>query len=279
MRDAWDEIKIENDQNEFTKAWFQSTVNPRFYFDLDQIGMTECFAGDTLVGQFSGCTFDVTNVIIVNGGLWADGTAQGFIEFENAEGTLPSDSEPMLIEASGEDSCRFLQWGDYRLDSQTEMGSGYVANLQDVWWQSLKIASVASATSPQGEVPLPYLDYSGFLQRFDTNAQTLGQPQIVTETPDDGTRIFFWPPPDQPYRIRGYYYKNIDSLINDTDTPDGLKAIYHPMIAWRAVMYYGQYEGGNQAIVSEAKSRYVVYKKKLDREGTLPVVMRPVRLW
>lgn len=278
VKDAWNEIKIENDQAEFTRAWFQTTINPRFYFDLDAAGYSQCFTGDTLVGLYSGATFAVTNVYIVNNGLWADGTAQGFVEFTGLTG-VPKDSEPLKIQSTGTTSCRFLQWGDYRLDNQTEMGTGYVANLQDVWWPSIKISDVASTTSSQGETRLPYLDYSAFMDRYDATNVSLGRPQIITETPDDGTRIYFWPPPDKAYRIRGFYYKNIDSLVNDTDTPAGLKEFYHPMIAWRAILYYGQYEGADQAVIAEAKSRYVLYKKKMDRESTLPFVLRPVRLY
>lgn len=278
VADAWDEIKIENDQAEYTKAWFYTTVNPRFYFDLNAVGLSQCFAGDTLVGLYSGCTFLVTNVIIVNNGLWADGSAQGFVEFTTLTGS-PFDSEPLKIKATGLTSCRFIKWGDYRLDNQTEMGTAYVQNLQDVWWQSLRISDVPSGTARITEVALPYLDYSAFLQRFDTGVQSLGTPQIATETPDDGSRLMFWPPPDRPYRIGGYYYKNIDALVNDNDTPVGLKDFYHPMIAWRAILYYGQYEGGDQAIISQAKSRYVLYKKKMDRESTLPPVLRPIKLY
>lgn len=273
VKQAWADLQIENDQGEFVRAWFSTTCNPRFYFDLNGTSNTECFAGDVLVGSLSGCTLTVTNVIITNGGLWADGTAQGFIEYENLTG-LPIDSETLTIQSSGDDSCRFIRWGDYKLDSQTEMGDSYISNLIDMWWDSLIIHRVSDDSS---EIPLTFLNYSLFLQRYEVN-QTPGFPVIVTETPDDGTRIYLSPPPSEPVRIRGYYYKSLADLNNDEDEPVELKTLYHPMIAWRALIYFAQYAQQPQ-IEQQAKTRYALFKKKFDREGELPVIMVPARLW
>src|SRR6478609_5639044 len=276
VKQAWTDLQIENDQGEFVRAWFSTTCNPRFYFDLNGTANTECFVGDTLVGSISGCTLTVTNVIIVNNGIWADGTAQGFIEYENLSG-LPIDSETLTVQATGGsyvDSCRFIRWGDYRLDSQTEMGDGYISNLIDIWWDSLIVHRTDNDSS---EIPLPFVNYSLFLQRYEVN-QTPGFPVIVTETPDDGTRIYLSPPPSEPVRIRGYYYKSLADLDSDEDEPVELKSLYHPMIAWRALIYFGQYTQQPQ-IEQQAKTRYALFKKKFDREGELPVLMVPTRLW
>lgn len=276
VKQAWTDLQIENDQGEFVRAWFSTTCNPRFYFDLGGTGQTECFAGDVLTGATSGCTLTVTDVIVVNNGLWADGTAQGFIEYENLTG-LPVDSETLTVEGTGgvqEDSCRFLRWGDYKLDSQTEMGESYVSNLIDMWWDSLIVRRLSEDSS---ETPLLFMNYSLFLQRYEVN-QTPGFPTIVTETPDGGTRIYLSPPPDEPVRIRGFYYKSLADLDSDEDEPVELKSFYHPMIAWRALIYYGQYMQQPQ-IEQQAKSRYALFKKKFDREGELPVIMVPQRLF
>lgn len=279
VQQAWDEIKIENDIAEFKTAWFSVTLNPRFYFDLSGTSMDEVFAGDTLVGSVTGCTFDVTRVQVMNNGLWADGTAQGFIEFENATG-YPMDSEILTTAASGNDSCRFIKWGDYRLDDETEMGAGWIDNLEDVWWQSLKVQDCPLNSPPTiTPVPLPYLNYAKFMEsRFNVGPSTLGTPRFVTETPDDGTRIAFWPPIDRPYRISGDYYKTIAQLEEDDDEPTGLKSLYHPMIAWRAVRYYAEYDA-QPMILAEALKRYSLYKKKMDRENEIPVSFSPVRLY
>lgn len=275
VKQAWTDIQIENDQGEFVRAWFSTTCNPRFYFDLNGASNLECFVGDILTGLTSGCTLTVTNVIITNNGLWADGTAQGFIEYENLSGQ-PIDSETLQVPGTGgtlTDSCRFIRWGDYRLDSQVEMGDGYISNLIDMWWDSFIIHRFDTSS----EIPLPFISYSQFLQRYEVN-QTPSFPTIVTETPDDGTRIYLWPPPSEPVRIRGYYYKSLADLDNDEDEPVALKPLYHPMIAWRALMYYGQYMQQPQ-IEQQARSRYALFKKKFDREGELPVIMVPARLW
>ena len=277
VQQAWEEIKIENDQGEFVTTWFQATLNPRFYFDLQSNSLSQVFAGDTLVGQYSGATMLVTNVIIINGGEWSDGTAQGQIEFVNCSG-IPTPSEPLLIQASQLPACRFIRWGDYRLDDPDEMGVQCVTNLQDIWWKTLKISDVAADNFTTQQSPLIYQDFDDFNQRLDIR-QTLGTPRLVTETPDDGTRLGFYPPLDRPYRIAGYYYKALPALIEDEDTPEGLKEFYHPMIAWRALGYYGEYEGGNPVIMGIAQKRYLLYKKKFDREGMQPVSFNYARLY
>jgi hypothetical protein len=143
-----------------------------------------------------------------------------------------------------------------------------------MWWDSLIIRRLSDDSS---EIPLGFINYSQFLQRYEVN-QTPDFPVIATETPDGGTRIYLSPPPSEPVRIRGYYYKSLADLDSDEDEPVELKRLYHPMIAWRALMYYGQYNQQPQ-IEAQARTRYNLFKKKFDREGELPVVMVPVRLW
>lgn len=276
---AWDDIRsLDFFQAELNRAWFQVTVNPRFYFDVEDNTSVECFAGDTLVGVYSGATFDVTNVTIVNNGLWADQTAQGLIDFENLSG-VPMPSEPLMIQSTSETSCRFLSWGDYKLDSETEMGVGYISNFQDMWWESLKLSDIASANPPSTtQNALPYLPNSIFVQNYDVNVITLGTPRIVTETPDDGARILFYPPPDRPYRLAGYYYTTDPGLVEDDDEPTGLKSLYHPMIVWKTVMYYAMYEQ-QPGVLAESTVRYKKFEKRLQMETETPVAFLSKRLY
>lgn len=276
---AWDDIRsLTEDQAEFCRAWFEVTINPRFYFDLDTTGLQEVVVGDVLEGEYSGATFNVTAVRIANNGLWADGTAQGLIDFTDLTG-VPIQREPLRIQSTGLTSCRFLNWGDYKLDSQTEMGDGYISNLQDIWWQSIRLSDAPSA-DPQGisQRALPYLAYSQFLQNYDVNVITLGTPRIVTETPDDGGRLMFYPPPDRAYSLGGYYYTTDSGLVNDTDEPVGLKTLYHPMIVWKTLMYYAAYEQ-QAGILAQATMRYQQFQTRLQREVETPAVFVPRRLY
>lgn len=277
---AWDDIRnLTEDQSEFCRAWFQVTVNPRFYFDLDAAGYQQVFPGDILVGVDSGATFQVTAVYIANNGLWADGTAQGLIDFVNLSG-VPQPSELLNHTITSNPACRWLQWGDYKLDSQTEMGDdGYIANLQDIWWQTIRLSDVADADPPSiSQRVVPFLAYSQFSQNYDVNVITLGTPRVVTETPDDGCRIMFYPPPDRPYRLQGYYYTTDAGLVNDTDEPVGLKTMYHPMIVWKTLIYYAQYEQ-QAGILAQATMRYQQFQTRLQREIETPAVFVPRRLY
>jgi len=275
---AWLDIQLENDDSEFRKSWFSTTLNPRFYFDLAATDWIEAPVASVIEGDVTGATFTVTSVIILNGGLFSDGTAQGFIEFTNPTGA-PMIRENLRIQGTNTYVGRFVKWGDYRLTDQDEMGVSYISDLEDIWWESLKIQSIPGPNENlMNETPLPYMDYSKFMQSYDTGMLTPGRPIYVTETPDDGVRLAFYPPLDKPYSIQGFYIRDVTQLINDDDTPEELKQLYHPMIFWRAVMYYGQYEM-QPAIQQEAQTRYTVYKKRLDREGDLPVVFRPMRMY
>ena len=277
---AWEEFQLENDDAEFRRTWFSSTVTPKFYFDLADTTWTQPSVGDTLQSQFTLGTVQVTKVVIINGGIWANGTAQGFIEFENLQGSVPMIAEPMQITniVGTPLACRFVKWGDYLFTSQLEMGDAYVSDMEDIWWESLKIQDMPSTTESMNETALQFVDYSRFMQEFDTGIATLNRPIMVTETPDDGVRMAFYPPPDQIYRIQGFYTRDITQFVLDTDEPTLLKQLYHPMLFWRAVKFYGKYEG-NPVIEQKAMEHYMVYKKRFDREGELPVVFRPVRLY
>lgn len=288
---AWEDIKTENDQSELTREWFSTSIRPRVYFDLGFLMAREPTLSK-LIGQTSGATLYATKTIITNGGSFGNRTAEGYIEFESLVGT-PFPNEIFLgpvipppppvpgapVPVPVRKGFRFLRFGDYKLDSAIEMGTGQVANLDDLWWDTLSISD-----DPQyggkvvREQPLKYIDYSRWSKNFDTNVLTVGTPRLVTEMPSDGARVGLYPPPDRPYLLSGYYYKTIPPLVVDKDEPQGLKEKYHPMIAWRALSYYGQYE--LQAnVVQQAATRYAVFKKKFDRESEIPVSLRSAPLY
>lgn len=290
---AWEDFKLENDQSELTRDWFSTTVNPRVSFDIGFQTLRQPGIGDVLTGQTSGATISVVRTIITNGGSFGNRTAEGYIEFESLDGQpFPNEyflgpiipSPPPLPGVpnppASRKGFRFLRFGDYKLDSQTEMGTGYISNLADVWWDTLVISDnpLYTANCTVRERSLQYVDFSRFSKNFDTNIQITSTPTLVTELPSDGARVFFYPPCDRPYLLSGYYYKKIPPLVLDTDVPVGLKDTYHPMIAWRALSYYGQYDI-QPNVIQQAASRYQVFKKKFDREAELPVVLRPIKLY
>lgn len=272
---AWLDIQIEQTESEFRKTWFSTTLRPRFYFDLTGSSPTPV-AGLVLTGPQSGATMTVTRVIVTNGGDFGPGTAQGIIEFSNPTGGNPFPRE--TLQSGGVDVVRFIRYGDWRLSDADEMGDAVVADLEDLWWDTLKLSSTAADSSYRTELPIKFLDFSGFVQRYDLETTPLNTPLVVTETPDDGVRISTWPHPDREYSLQGYYYRDLYELVDDEDVPEGFKQMYHPMIVWRAVSYYGMYE--SQPIIKQmADQRYVVYKKRLDVESEIRMVFRPMALY
>lgn len=283
---AWEDIKVENDQSELTRSWFSTTIYPRLYFDLRVMNnLREPTLGE-LVGQASGCKLTVDRCIITNGGTFANRTAQGYVEFSGMQGT-PFPNEvflgPPTSSGAGAPSLRkgfrFLRFGDWRLDNQLEMNTGHVADMSDVWWSTLVISDDSLyGRSMVRDQPLRHVDFGAFNARFEHGNLTCGTPRVVSEYPSDGCRMTLWPHPDRPYRVSGYYEKIIPPLVNDDDVPLGLKPKFHAMIAWRALSYYGQYEV-QPHIVQQASNRYTVLKKKFDMDHEIPVTLRPIRLY
>lgn len=278
VQQAWEELQVENDDAEFRRSWFSTTIAPKFYFDLASNTWQQPSVGDTLTWEFSGTTCTVTNVVIINGGTWAGGTAQGFIEFANLSGVPMLREQIKITNIIGTPyGCRFIEWGDYDLSSPTEMGDSAILDMEDVWWETFRLQSLATASSnSMNEIPIDYVDYAGFMQLYDTGPMSLSLPVFVTQTPQG--RVKFFPPIGEGYNLHGHYTLDLIELVDDADTPYVLKQQYHPMIYWRAVWKYGEFEQ-QPMIASMAKERYGVYKKSFDREMRPPVVFRPAPLY
>jgi hypothetical protein len=92
------------------------------------------------------------------------------------------------------------------------------------------------------EMPVEYVDYDTYRRRYaygNTRLQT-GRPQVVTVAPDQS--LMFWPQPDDHYTIVGEQYRAPHILASDNDVPI-FAAQYHDAIMWRAMMFYGEFEG------------------------------------
>jgi len=273
VKQAWEEMQIENDDSEFRRSWFATTVTPKFYFDLAAPGWRQPQVGDVLQAEFSNAQFTVTKVAITNGGTWAANTAQGFIEYSNLAGTPMVREQLKTTNVVGTPyACRFIEWGDYDLSNPLEMGDSYISDWEDAWWQTLKIQSQPSTENRiMNEFALNYIEYAKYMQVLDTGPVSPGFPTICTQSPQG--RIALYPPPDETYNLRGFYTRAVNAFTNDSDTPFLLKPFYHPMLFWRAVQHYGDYEQ-QPFIAGTAKERYLVYKKRFDREERPPISMR-----
>ena len=61
------------------------------------------------------------------------------------------------------------------------MGDAVISDLEDIWWQSLKLQSLSSDSNFVNELPIAYMDYSKFIQNYDVTNVAPNRPRpIVT---------------------------------------------------------------------------------------------------
>ena len=92
------------------------------------------------------------------------------------------------------------------------------------------------------EQELIFLPYDHFRRVYDRGQNRImtGRPQYITERPDQSLQI--WPKPDQFYTVVGEHYREPVRMSASEDVPL-FKARFHDVIVYRALMYYGQFEG------------------------------------
>jgi hypothetical protein len=98
------------------------------------------------------------------------------------------------------------------------------------------------AQGPMDEQQVVYVDYDTFRRTYfyGSNRLMTGRPQVVTQRPDQSLQ--FWPTPDKAYTIVGEQFRAPLAMLANDDTPI-FAAKFHDVIVWRALMYYGEYEG------------------------------------
>lgn len=117
--------------------------------------------------------------------------------------------------------------------------------------------------STTGEKIFPeYMPYESFRSNFLYGATASNSaPQWWTIGPDEA--IIFHPPPDATYAMRVSYYKSVQSLSADGDTPE-MPSDFHAAIVYGGLMLYARYEAA-QEILGEARMSYASEMQRLER--------------
>lgn len=107
------------------------------------------------------------------------------------------------------------------------------------------------------------IDWQLWRRRWGYGSPTASRPVEVAIAPGDHALVF-GPPPDKQYSVRAEYHRRPQTLVNDTDVPQGLPEHLHPVIVWRALHKYAAYdESATQ--VAAALARHRVYWEQLLR--------------
>lgn len=116
---------------------------------------------------------------------------------------------------------------------------------------------------------LNYMEFTTFrnLYQYGNMRRTFARPVVVSVTPDKS--LAFGSIPSQPYVIVGEYYRAPSDLAADTDVPD-IPSRFHPIIIYRAMMFYGGYEAAPEVYQrGETEFKRLMNRLDIDQLPTL----------
>ena len=120
---------------------------------------------------------------------------------------------------------------------------------------------------PADEGALQALNRRAFRARFQVGAQKSDRPVCVSL--DGKGSLMLGPTPDKAFQVRGLYLKDPQNLIDDTDIPE-CPSRFHDVIAYRALMWLGEYDEDQMAVV-RARRLYRNLRDDLVRSEAAPV--------
>lgn len=249
----------------------------------------EVFGGaSAAVADFNGTTFSINNIsnpqvltarstaflvtsgpaFTIESGTLATGTAEGYIDIASFSSEF-STVEPgdFLFALSGDSTVQFRRWGRYDLQQTTTAANSYdsITDVSEIKLDSVAISD-ADQTAANGAisyVKLRYVPLSDWVKYGYNYPRTPGKPHSFT-TSNNG-KFEFYPPLDAVYNVYFEYTRTPQTLATYSDTPTGLPARFHKAISWRALMYYGEYDGISR-IYNIAKNRYSKFEYEMVRD-------------
>ena len=123
--------------------------------------------------------------------------------------------------------------------SAADVGIASRFGLWDI--NSLRIYRV----SQNDELPLTFMSYEDFRAAYIIGPQTQSQPLYFTFDP--ALNLLLGPTPEYAYTVSGEYFKSVQTLAADADTPE-MPSQFHLAILYRAMQLYGRYEGAPELV-------------------------------
>lgn len=96
------------------------------------------------------------------------------------------------------------------------------------------------------EQRLNFIPYDTFRDLYQYGVMRTTQQMPVSFTLDPSKNFLLGPIPDNIYNVNGEQYALPTNFTLDTDTPT-MPSQFHMAIVWKALMYYGQFEGAQEA--------------------------------
>ena len=225
------------------------------------------------VGDSSRFQTKSSGAFTLESGALADDDAEGYMDFESVVvDDAMLDPGERLVDYTGSVGATFYfrRWGRYAFSQTGAINTDEVIDVAEVKHDSIAIADVALANSSTATTSsavsyskLEFVPYNKWLRYGYDKPKVPGKP-IKCTISNDG-RIEFYPPMDVPYNLYFEYTKTPQTLSAYTDEPTGLPARFHKAISWKALMYYGEYDGISR-IYNIAKNRYSKFEYEMIRD-------------
>jgi len=117
---------------------------------------------------------------------------------------------------------------------------------------------IYSAVSDESDLSYYPWDQFRAIYKFGSFRTQSERPSEFSIKPDMSMDL--WPIPDAVYTVNGEYIKKVQTMTANDDEP--VIPDYHMIIVWRGLMYYGAFEGANDAY-SHGQTEYKKLLAKL----------------
>lgn len=269
---SWEDLQTDRRDWQFMQDTGTVVLNPK----MEVYG---CSSTNSNVSDYASATFrlhntDNANVLVAASlGSATDGT---FVAGDyEASLTIASFSttafmvEPgdLLTTATGSALAYFKRWGRYDLNQAGTYGRDETDDIAEIKVDSVAIADVQFASGQSYDLStyakLEFVPYNKWLLYGYDRPKHVGKPTKFTVS-NDG-KLEFYPPLDTAYHLYFEYTKTPQTLTAYTDEPTGLPSRFHKAISWKALMYYGEYDGISR-IYNIAKNRYSKFEYEMIRD-------------
>lgn len=165
-------------------------------------------------------------------------------------------------------------WKSYKWSEELS-SNDYVSDVREVDQSSFGLIR-HDTLGVTDDLPLQFIPWSSFENRFDKASMLPGQPTLVTEDPTGRWR--FYPALDRNYTVRFRYGRQPQNLVEWDDVPKGLPEEWEDLIMWRALQYYGEYDE-QPSVANRGRGNYKNLLLRFERQTRPKFYFKAKRLY
>jgi len=132
------------------------------------------------------------------------------------------------------------------------------------WLDTSPLFCTKQGETAQFQRALTYVPWKEFRASHRRAYNEPGTPAFWSVRPGDNA-LMLAPKPDGVYKLEGEYRKAVQTLSNDTDTPE-FHTDHHDIIVWRALLLLNEHDEAGDAAATAAKEYSEMLSSLMDRE-------------